>query len=406
MELEQKFEKLGQAVEDFKKAHKAEMEEVKKNGTASAEATQKLEKANERISNLENEIKSVQTAMNRTEKETEQKEKASAYQKELNSFLRKGVDISPETIKAAATNEFKDMQVRIDEDGGFLVTPEMSSEVVNKIFETSPMRQLASVQTISTDCLEILEDLDEAEAGWVGETQDRPDTDTPKLKKIAIYVHEIYAQPKATQKLLDDAAVNVESWLAGKISEKFGRIENTSFVKGNGVEKPKGFLAYASGDGFDKIERVSTAGAGLIVGDDLMDLVYSLKGDYRDAQGGAKWLMQRNTVKAIRKLKDGEGQYLWRPGLEQGQPSSLLGYSLFEADDMDAHTSVAANNYNKESIAFGNFKVGYQIVDRIGIRVLRDPYTAKPYIKFYTTKRVGGGVKNFEAIKVLKTLTA
>jgi HK97 family phage major capsid protein len=287
----------------------------------------------------------------------------------------------------------KALSVDSDPDGGYLVRPEVSSEIVKKVFESSPVRELASVQTISSDALEIIEDLDEAASGWVGERQARSETDTPQIKKIVIPAHELYANPKASQKLLDDAQVNIESWLQEKVSSKFARDEATAFVTGNGVLKPMGFLSYAAGTGFNQVEQVNSGDANLVTDDGLLDLQGALKEDY---QANATWLLKRSTLTAIRKLKDGDDNYVWQPGIANGVPSLILGKPYRLANDMPA---VAANAL---SIAYGDFKMGYQIVDRVGIRVLRDPYTAKPYILFYTTKRVGGAVKNFEAIKIQK----
>jgi HK97 family phage major capsid protein len=305
----------------------------------------------------------------------------------MNSYLRKG----------ASELELKAMSVDSDEDGGFLVTSQTSSEIIKKVYESSPIRQLASVQTISTDALEILEDLDEVGSGWVGETQPRGETGTPKLKKIVIPVHELYAQPKATQKLLDDAAVNVEMWLADKVSEKFARDEATAFMTGDGVLKPKGILAYDAGTGFNQVEQIETAAVGTVGADDLIELAYSLKEAYKN---GASFLAKRAVIKQFRKLKDLQGRYLWEPGLNGAAQSTLLGFPVYEANDMMAVANGAL------PVAFGNFRAGYQIVDRIGIRVIRDIYSAKPHVLFYTTKRVGGGVKNFEAIKLLKVKSA
>jgi HK97 family phage major capsid protein len=314
------------------------------------------------------------------EGKTAEETKKAEYKKEFNQFMRKGT-------------EMKAMSVNSDEDGGYLVTPEMSSEIVTKVFESSPMRAIASVQVISSDALEMMEDLELIQSGWVGETQPRGNTDTAKLKMIKIPTHELFAQPLATQKLLDDAAVNVESWLAGKASQKFALDEATAFVSGNGVGKPKGFLAYDAGSGFNQVEQQESAGSGVIVGDDLIDVQALLKEPY---QKGAVWMAQRQTIKVFRKLKDSQGRYLWEPGLNGAQQPTLLGAPVYQANDMAAYANGAL------AVAYGDFKAGYQIVDRIGIRVIRDVYTNKPFVLFYTTKRVGGAVKNFEAIKILK----
>jgi HK97 family phage major capsid protein len=386
MELEKKVGELHEAFGEFKKANDSRLKAIETKGYAPAELEAKTDKMNEIIAKLEGEIKGLQTAMARGAQgagNDNKDEKAQKHAEALTRYLRKGVE----------TPELKGMSVDSDEDGGFLVTAAMSSEIVKKVFESSPMRQLASVQTISTDALEILEDLDEVGSGWVGESQPRTGTSNAKLKKLVIPTHELFAQPQATQKLLDDASVNVEGWLAEKVSEKFGRDEATAFMAGDGNLKPKGILSYAAGDGYGLIEQVETAASGVIAGDDLIELSYALKEAYKN---GSAWMAKRQTIKLFRKIKDNQNRYLWEPGLNGATQSTLLGFPIYEANDM---ASVGANAL---SVAFGNFRAGYQIVDRIGIRVIRDIYTAKPNVLFYTTKRVGGAVKNFEAIKLLK----
>jgi len=383
MEIETKLEELGKAHADFIKANDARLKTIEEKGYAPADVEEKVDKVNSEIDKLQGEIKAMQTAMNRSNggNTPEVDEKAAEYKEAFNKYARKGV-------------ESKALSVDSDPDGGFLVTPQMSSEIVKKVFESSPVRQLASIQTISTDSLEILEDLGEVGSGWVGEQAARPETTTAQFKKIVIPVHELYAQPKSSQKLLDDAAFNVEAWLSGRVSEKFIRDEATAFVSGNGVGKPKGFLSYASGTtGYNDIQQVNSGAAALLTADGLIDLQNALKEAY---QGNASFLMKRSSVGAVRKLKDSQNQYFWQPGLVAGQPDMLLAKPLYMADDMPA---VGAGNL---AVAYGDFRAGYQIVDRIGIRVLRDPFTAKPFVLFYTTKRVGGGVKNFEAIKIQK----
>ena len=393
MELQKKLEELGTAFEEFKKVNDARLKEIAEKGVASADKEQKLAKVEEHITSLEKQVEELNAAIARTkaggqdpQAETKEQKNSREYKEALIGYIRKGREI-PAELKA--------MSVDSDEDGGFLVTPEMSSEIVKTVFESSPVRQLASVQTISTDSLEMLYDEDEVGSGWVGETQARSESTTPQLKKLSFPVHELFSFPKATQKLLDDAALNVESWLSGKVSEKFARDEATAFISGNGVLKPKGILNYGSGTTFGLIQRGETAANNALDGNDFIGVQSLLKEAY---QGNASWLINRLFVGLIRKLKDTtSGQYIWQPGLTAGQPNQLLGKPVYFATDLLA--SITANT---DALIYGDIKAGYQIVDRIGIRVLRDPFTAKPYVGFYTTKRVGGGVKNFEAIKVLK----
>ena len=315
-----------------------------------------------------------------------------AYKSALDAYLRK-------EERTLSSDEVKALSVGSDPDGGYVVHPDMSGRIVTRIFETSPMRAYASIQTISTDALEGLFDLNEASSGWVGETDSRAVTNTPQLGKWRIPVHEVYAKPQATQKLLDDAAINMETWLTTKVAEKFARVEAAAFVSGDGISKPRGFLTYASGTTLPgTIEQLPTSASGAFAADPngadvMINALYGLKTQYR---ANATWFMNRATLKLVRKLKDGDSAYLWAPGIAAGQPSTLLGYPVASFEDMPDPAS------NSLSIAVGDMREAYQIVDRIGIRTLRDPYSAKPYVEFYTTKRVGGDVVNFEAIKLIK----
>lgn len=420
MELERKLDELGTAFTEFKKINDERLKQIEEKGKSSADNEEKMQKAEKHMQDLEKRIEELKTALNRgpgsgkEDGKSEDVEMAKKYNRAINTFMRKGVDV-PEELKTWAMKktiadaqgmgfdtaelEEKAMSVQSDEDGGFLVSPEMSSEVTKTIFETSPIMQLASKQTISSDSLEILYDSDESDAGWVGETQARTGNQgTPQIKKIIIPVHEMFANPPASQKLLDDAAINVEQWLKGKVSEKFERTGNTAFVNGNGVLKPMGILSYDSGTSFNQIERVETAANNAFDGNDFIGVQSYLKEGY---QPNASWLMNRLIVAAVRKLKDTtSGQYIWQPGLSAGQPNQLLGKPVYFATDLPS-----AIQATTDMVIYGDIKAGYQIVDRIGVRVLRDPYTNKPYVHFYTTKRIGGGVKNFEAIKVLKQKT-
>jgi len=315
-----------------------------------------------------------------------------AYKAAFDTFLRKDE-------RSLGANEVKALSVGSDPDGGYVVHPDLSGRIVAKVFESSPMRAYASIQVISTDALEGLFDLDEAASGWVGETDARSETNTPQIGKWRIPVHELYAKPKATQKLLDDNEINMEAWLASKVSEKFARDEAAAFVAGSGVNKPRGFLTYASGTTLPgTMERFITGVDGAFAaapngGDVLINALYGLKAQYR---ANATWFMNRATLKLTRKLKDTDGAYLWSPGIAAGQPASLLGYPVASFEDMPDPAT------DSLSIAVGDMREAYQIVDRIGIRTLRDPFSAKPYVEFYTTKRVGGDVVNFEALKLIE----
>ncbi len=294
----------------------------------------------------------------------------------------------------------KVMQEGVNPDGGYWVRPELSATIVTRNFETSPMRQIASVETIGTEELELVIDDDEAEAEWVGEVTARAETDTPQIGILKIFAHELSAKPKVTQRMLDDAGFDLESWLAKKVADKFSRKENTSFVVGNGSLKPKGILSYdawASAGTYErnKIEQINSGAAATFTGDGIIKLQNSLQDIY---QAGSTFLTKRASWESIMILKDGNGRYLLLQNgdLRSAPDKLLLGAPVMFMQDMQAVGADAL------AMAYGNFKIGYTIVDRIGIRVLRDPFTAKPYVLFYTTKRTGGAVTNFESYKIQK----
>lgn len=408
-ELKTKLDELGHAFEEFKSTNDERIKEIQEKGQASAETEQKLAKLEEDISNLD-EIKSrleqAEAALKRKRHDgdgNEVPEEIEQYKAALSRYLRKGHDAelfdSQKKAFEKSGPEMKALAVQSDPDGGYLVSPDETGRMATRIFETSPIRQVAAVQSITTDALEGIIDDDEADAGWVGETQARGDTDTPQLGKWRIPVHEIYAKPKATQKLLEDAAVDVEAWLSGKVADKFSRMENAAFVNGDGVAKPRGFLTYpdwAAAGTYERgaIERVASGAVGGIDPDELITLVYTLKSAYRAMS--AQWAMNRLTMSVVRKLKDNDDQYLWAPGLQAGKPSTLLGYPVQEFDDMPDVATGAL------SLGLAAWAETYQIVDRLGVATLRDPYSAKPYVEFYTRKRVGGDVVNFDSIKLME----
>ncbi len=321
------------------------------------------------------------------------------YQKAFDRYLRKN-------DRVLTDDEHKALSVGSDPDGGYVVSPDMSGRVVKRIFETSPVRAFASTQLISTDALEGTHDIDEVTQGWVGETATRPETDTPEFAVWRIPVHEQYAEPRATQKLLDDAFIDVEAWLADKVADRMARVENTTFITGTGTNQPRGFATYpdravAATFELGAIQQIdSTVNGGFDADpdgpDNLYDTIYSLIAQYR---ANANWFMNRTTTAEARKMKDSNGQYQWQPSVQAGQPSMLAGYPVASFEDM------ADPATGSLSVAFGDLAATYQIVDRIGIRVLRDPFTTKPFIKFYTTKRVGGDVVNFESLKFINFQT-
>jgi len=297
--------------------------------------------------------------------------------------------------------ETKAMSAGADADGGYLVPPDLAHEIGRRLAAISPIRAIASVREISGGVYKKPFMTAGPAAGWVGETDARTQTASPTLDALSFPAMELYAMPAATATLLDDSAVNIDEWIASEVELTFALQEGAAFVNGDGVNKPKGFLQYttvANGSwSWGNLGTVASGAAGGFAAnnpsDALVDLIYALKAGYR--QNGM-FVMNRKTQAVIRKFKDSGGAYLWQPPAQAGGRASLMTFPLVEAEDMP---DIAANSL---AVAFGDFRRGYLIVDRLGVRVLRDPYSAKPYVLFYTTKRVGGGVQDFDAIKLMK----
>lgn len=393
-EITERVNRLGSAWEEFKAVNDRRLSEVERKGQSDPLTDQQLRKISDALDNYKSRLDTVETVINRPGVETKAMTYkadgpyASEYREAFCQYLRKGNDAALDAFQSKA------LSVDSDPDGGYLVTPTLSQTVIKTVYETSPLRQLAAVEVISSDALELLEDKDEAAAGWTSETASVSDTTTPQLGKKNIPVHELYAQPKATQKLVDDASIDIEQWLAGKVSEIFARKENTAFIGGSGVGQPRGILTYADGTAWGEIEQIASGTSATITADGLVNLYYALKEDHALR---STFLMNRASVQAVRLLKESTtDQYLWQPGLSAVAPDTLLGVPVMQAADVP---TPAADSL---SVILADFKAAYQVVDRTGIRILRDPFTDKPFVKFYTTKRVGGDVVNFEAVKILK----
>lgn len=322
---------------------------------------------------------------------------ATEHKEAFVGFLRKGREDGLRDL------ERKALQVGTDEDGGYAVPEELDRNILNLLKDEVVMRQEATVITVGGSDYKKLVNLGGTASGWVGETDTRSQTATSRLELIEPLMGEIYGNPQATQKMLDDAFFNVEAWINSELATEFAEQEEIAFTSGDGTKKPKGFLAYESTDetdkvrAFGKLQHIVSGEATAVTADAIIKLIYTLRKAHRT---GAKFMMNNNSLFAIRLLKDSEGNYLWRPGLELGQPSSLAGYGIAENEQMP---DIAAD---AKAIAFGNFKRGYTIVDRIGTRILRDPYTNKPFVGFYTTKRTGGMLVDSQAIKLLKIAAA
>jgi HK97 family phage major capsid protein len=313
----------------------------------------------------------------------------------FDGYLRRGESAGLRAL------EVKAMSISSNPDGGYTVPFELEKEIGARLTAISPIRQIAGVRTISANVYKKPFMTSAPAVGWVGETAARPQTDTPVLDQLSFPAMELYAMPAATATLLEDSAVNLDQWLAAEVDQAFAAQEGTAFVTGDGTNKPKGFLAYTTvanaSWSWGNIGYIASGAAGAFPAADpsdvLIDLIYALKAGYRQ---NAVFVMNRKTQAAIRKFKDEQGNYLWQPPAQAGGRASLMTFPLLEAEDMP---DIAANSL---SVAFGDFGRGYLVVDRQGVTVLRDPFTAKPYVLFYTTKRVGGGVQDFEAIKLIK----
>lgn len=301
--------------------------------------------------------------------------------------------------------EQKALSYNSDADGGFLVPEETAIEIGRRLALGSPIRSIASVQTVSSSVFNKPFAVTGPATGWAAETELRTETATPVLSELKFPTMELYAMPAATSQLLDDAAVDIDAWIAGEVEQAFAEQESAAFINGDGVNQPHGFLNHPAvaeeNWSWGNLGYVATGEAGGFASTDasdvLLDTVYALKAGHRQ---NANWVMNRKTQAEIRKLKDEDGNYLWQAPAAPGQQASLMGFGVVEAEDMP---DIAED---ETAIAFGDFNRGYLVIDRAGIRVLRDPYSAKPYVLFYTTKRVGGGVQDFDAIKLVKFGTA
>ena len=316
------------------------------------------------------------------------------HQKACGAYLRSGDDDGLRGLEI----EGKAMSTAVAADGGYLVAPQTAATVQNVLMSAASIRAIANVVNVDATSYDVLIDRADIGAGWDSETAAMTETATPVIERITIPLHELSALPKTSQRLLDDSAFDIEGWLAGRIADKFARSEAAAFVNGDGADKPKGFLTYTNMDndswswgGLGWVP--SGAATALLNGDAIVDLVYALGAEYR---AGATFVMNSKTTGVVRKLKDADGRYLWSDGLAAGEPARLMGYPVLVAEDMP---DIAAGAF---PIAFGNFAAGYTIAERPDLRVLRDPFSAKPHVLFYATKRVGGAVSDFAAIKLMQ----
>jgi len=308
-------------------------------------------------------------------------------------------------LRTGRETELKSLNIATPADGGYAVPREIDAMIASRLLKISPIRSIAQVVQVGSAGYRKLVSTGGTASGWVSETAARPETASPKFAEIVPPSGELYANPAASQAMLDDAVFDLESWLSGEIANEFARAEGAAFINGTGTNQPKGFLGstmVATGDAaraFGSIQFVATGNAtGFDAAPDakLIDLVHSLSRAHRQ---GASWVMNSATLAQVRKFKTADGAFIWQPGLVEGQPDRLLGYPVIEAEDMP---DIAANAY---PIAFGNFRNGYLIAERSATTILRDPFTNKPFVHFYATKRIGGQVLDSDAIKVLKIST-
>ena len=323
------------------------------------------------------------------------------HKKAFAAYLRSGDD---DALRGLAL-EGKALSTQVAADGGYLVDPQTAAEIVGVLRSSASIRTIANVVQVESGAFDVLVDHTDIGSGWASETVAPGDTATPQVDRISIPLHELAALPKASQRLLDDSAFDVEGWLAQRIADKFSRAEASAFIAGDGDEKPRGFLSYPKVDNevwaWGSLGYVPTGEAGDFSPSDpadaIVDLVYALGARYR---ANATFVMNSKTAGAVRKMKDADGRFLWSDGLAAGEPARLMGYPVLIAEDMP---DIAEGAF---AVAFGDFRAGYTVAERPDLRILRDPFSAKPHVLFYATKRIGGDVSDFAAIKLLKFAAA
>jgi len=397
--LKELLQKQGETFEEFKKTNDARLQ-AKADGKSVEGFEAKLSKISEELSkigDIKSEFDTLMKKLNRPGATGDVDPAKAEHKAAFGKFIRKGADDGLGELQQRAYN------ITTDADGGYAVPEELDRDILELMRDISPMREVSNVIVVGGSDYKKLANKGGTTGGWVDEDDPRAATDPSQLAILTPFMGEVYAYPQATQQMLDDVFFNAEQFIEGECAQTFAEKEGAAFTTGDGLKKPKGFLAYATAataDGaraFGTLQHiVSGAAADWAAAnpqDKLLDVVYALKKGYRT---NARWMTSKTMLGEVRKLKDVDGNYIWRPGLEAGQPDTLLGYGISENEDMPAKAA------NALSIAFGDFKRGYTIVDRIGTRILRDPYTNKPFVGFYVTKRVGGFLADSNAIKLFK----
>jgi HK97 family phage major capsid protein len=385
---------LMSAFEAFRDANDQRLSEIERKSSADVLLEEKVDRIDRAVSRAQASLDRISLAGLRPGTASNDQAGNDEVKTAWSAFMRRGDEA------ALARVEAKSLSVAVAADGGHVAPPEVMATIDRRLLASSPLRRIATVrQTMSASFRKPMATTAPA-VGWVAETGTRAETATPSIDLLTFPMGELYAMAAATQTILDDALLDMDQWLAGEIAESFANAEGIAFITGDGVNKPRGMLNYtiaADPAPWGQLGYIATGAAGAFATtnpiDRLIDLTYAPKTPYR---ANASFLMSRRTVGQVRKFKDTTGQYIWQPSLVAGQPPTLLGFPLYECEDLP---DVAAGSH---SIAFGDFAKGYLIVDRADVRVLRDPYSVKPFVMFYVTKRVGGGVQDFDAIKLLR----
>jgi len=380
------FAEFSTAFEEFKRTNNQRLGEIEKRGHADGLLEGKLDRLNAVLDGQKSAMDRALADKSRPMLDGKSGQ-GDEYKDAFSAYVKRG--------------EEKALSIGSNADGGYVVPAETENEITRMLTAVSPIRAIAGVRQVSAAVYKRAISLTGPATGWVGEAASRPTTNSQTLAELSYPTMELYAMPAATSAFLEDAAVDVGQWIADEVNTAFAAQETTAFVSGDGTNKPKGFLASTTvaeaSWSWGNLGYIATGVAGALpttnASDVLIDVVYALKAGYRQ---NANWVMNRKSQGTLRKLKDADGNYLWQPALTADGKARFMGFELVEAEDMP---NIAANSL---SVAFGDFKRGYLIVDRQGVSVLRDPFSSKPYVLFYTTKRVGGGVSDFDAIKLLK----
>lgn len=393
------FDEFFRTFETYRSVNDARLEEIESRGSGDVLTLEKLDRLDAALDATQRRLDDLTLKARRPQigRAADRRPLTSAaldHKAAFEAYVRSGRE------QALRPLEVKAMSAGSDPDGGYLVPEETESQIMRRLAQVSPIRAIAGNRQVSSSTYKKPFAVTGPQAGWVGETAARPETSSPALAELSFPAMELYAMPAATSALLEDAAVDMDQWIAEEVETAFAEQEGTAFVNGDGVNKPTGFLQVPqvaeTSWAWGSLGTVATGEAGafasLAPADRIIDLIYSLKSGYRQ---NARFVMNRRTQAAVRKLKDADGNYLWQPPAGTSGSATLMNFPITEAEDMP---DIAVD---ATAIAFGDFNRGYLVVDRTGVRLLRDPYSAKPYVLFYTTKRVGGGVQDFDAIKLM-----